>query len=69
MKTQSSITQAILLSLTLSAAAHSAYADDPERDLEPCMNGGVSASGLYNSQERESGFTQYSSIEESGQFE
>jgi hypothetical protein len=41
---------ALPLGLLLSGAVASVSADDGDYSLEPCINGGVSASGLYASQ-------------------
>jgi hypothetical protein len=43
-------TSVILLTAPLLSFAFAINFDDQELDLEPCINGGVSSSGLYVSQ-------------------
>jgi hypothetical protein len=51
MQTRLHITGAVLVYLAAGGTAVAATADDYA--LEPCINGGVSASGLFNSQAAE----------------
>ena len=63
MNTITSISVAILFSAS-TAVINTALADDHELELEPCINGGVSASGLYVSQELEDSANKYATVNE-----
>jgi len=50
MKPIKSLSQAVLLVGTLAVGATIAVADDQNLALEPCINGGVSATGRFETQ-------------------
>ena len=63
MNTIKLITVAFLFSAS-TVFINSAVANDQELDLEACINGGVSASGLYASQELEDSADTYATVDE-----
>ena len=50
MKLINSLSQALLLGATLAAGTPAVLADEQDLTLEPCINGGVSATGRFESQ-------------------
>ena len=50
MKSINLLSQALLLAATLTVATTTVVADEPNLALEPCINGGVSATGRFETQ-------------------